>query len=182
MIDLGEVVLRPLEPNDVDSLYSFRNDWQVIQNLGGFSAGYSRANLEDWVKRHSNREDEILWTIASAVTNECIGHVGLYQIDNRVRKAEFAIVIGDCRWWGRGLGKRVTEVVVAWGFSQLNLHKITLGVLTSNPRAIHIYEALGFRCEGVLHDDQFRDGKYLDLVLMVMFETEWRARQEVHLV
>jgi RimJ/RimL family protein N-acetyltransferase len=180
MIDLGETVLRALEPTDADSLYSFRNDWEVIQHLGGFSAGFSRANLEDWIKRHSNRADEVLWTIAEAVTNKCIGHVGLYQIDNRVRKAEFAIVIGDRKWWGQGLGKKVTEVVVTWGFSQLNLHKITLGVLTNNSRAIHIYEALGFRCEGVLRDEQFRDGKYLDLMFMAMFEDDWRAREEAH--
>ena len=180
MIEVGEVVLRALEPQDADSLYLFRNDWSVIQSLGGFSAGYSRANLVDWIRRHSNRADEVLWTIAVPATNECIGHVGLYQIDNRVRKAEFAIVIGDRRWWGRGLGKRITEAVVAWGFSQLNLHKITLGVLTHNTRAVHIYEALGFRSEGVLHDEQFRDGKYLDLMLMAIFEAEWRTRQEVH--
>ena len=180
MIDLGEVVLRRPEPKDVDSLYSFRNDWAVIKHLVGFSAGYSRSNLEDWIKLHSSRTDEVLWTIADRDRDQCIGHAGLYQIDHRIRKAEFGIVIGDQTWWGKGLGKKVTEAVVAWGFSQLNLHKITLAVLTNNPRAIHIYEALGFRSEGVLHDDQFREGKYLDVMLMVILEAEWLARQRAH--
>jgi RimJ/RimL family protein N-acetyltransferase len=177
MIELDEVVLRALEPKDVNSLYSFRNDCEVIRTLGGFSAGYSRSNLEDWIKRHSNRADEVLWTIADRLTDKCVGHSGLYQIDTRVRKAEFAILIGERKRWGQGLGKKVTNAVIRWGFSQLNLHKITLSVLTNNSRAIHLYEALGFRCEGVLHDEQFRDGRYLDLMLMAIFETEWRAAQ-----
>ena len=51
MINLGDVVLRALEPKDVEYLYDYRNDWDVIQHLAGFSAGYSRVNLEDWIKR-----------------------------------------------------------------------------------------------------------------------------------
>lgn len=175
MINLGDVVLRALEPKDVDYLYTYRNDWEVIRNLGGFSAGYSKANLEEWIKRHSNRDDEILWTIATVETDHCIGHVGLYQIDSRVRKGQFAIMIGDRALWGKGLGTRVTEAVVSWAFSQLNLHKVSLHVLTNNERAIRIYELLGFRPEGILRDEQFRDGQFLDLILMAVFEDEWRT-------
>lgn len=175
MINLGDVVLRALEPKDVEYLYNYRNDWDVIRYLGGFSAGYSRANLEDWIKRHSNRADEVLWTIADVATDQCIGHVGLYQIDSRVRKGQFAILIGDKALWGRGLGTRVTEAVVSWAFSQLNLHKVSLQVLSNNERAIRIYEALGFRREGILRDEQFRDGEFLDLLLMAVLEGEWRG-------
>jgi RimJ/RimL family protein N-acetyltransferase len=175
MINLGDVVLRALEPKDADSLYLYRNEWEVIRHLGGFSAGYSKANLEEWIQRHSNRADEILWTIAAVETDHCIGHVGLYQIDSRVRKGQFAIMIGDRALWGKGLGTRVTEAVVSWAFSQLNLHKVSLHVLTNNERAIRIYELLGFRPEGILRDEQFRDGQFLDLMLMAVFEDEWRT-------
>jgi ribosomal-protein-alanine N-acetyltransferase len=175
MINLGDVVLRALEPKDVEYLYHYRNDWDVIRHLGGFSAGYSRANLEDWIKRHSNRDDEIVWTIADPATDQCIGHVGLYQIDSRIRKGQFAILIGDKAFWGRGFGTRVTQAVVSWAFTQLNLHKVGLQVLTNNERAIHIYESLGFRPEGVLRDEQFRDGQFFDLMMMAVFEDEWRG-------
>jgi ribosomal-protein-alanine N-acetyltransferase len=174
MIILGDVVLRPLEPKDVDSLYGFRNDWDVIQYLVGFSAGYSRANLEAWIKTHSNRADEVLWTIADKATDRSIGHVGLYRIDNRVRKAEFGIVVGDRSRWNSGLGHRITDAVLGWAFAQLNLHKVTLTVLMDNPRAIHLYEAIGFQREGVLRDEQFRDGAYRDVLMMSLLEGEWR--------
>ncbi|HVP43773.1 MAG TPA: GNAT family protein [Terriglobales bacterium] len=177
MIRLGDVVLRPLEPRDVASLYSFRNDWEVIQYLGGFSAGYSRKNLEEWVTAHRNRADEVLWTIADACSDKSIGHVGLYKIDNRVRKAEFAIVIGDRGSWGKGLGRKVTQAVVDWGFEQLNLHKVSLSVLAFNKRAIELYRSLGFRQEGALRDEQFRSGRYHGLVLMSLLDREWRAHK-----
>jgi RimJ/RimL family protein N-acetyltransferase len=180
VINLGDVVLRALEPKDADYLYGYRNDWEVIRHLGGFSAGYSKDNLEEWIRRHSNRPDEILWTIASGETDQSIGHVGLYQIDSRVRKGQFAILIGDRGLWGRGLGTRVTEAVVSWAFAQLNLHKVSLHVLTNNERAIRIYELLGFRPEGILRDEQFRDGQFLDMMLMAVFEDEWRTLHGNH--
>jgi ribosomal-protein-alanine N-acetyltransferase len=176
MINLGDVVLRALETKDVDYLYAYRNDWEVVRHLGGFSAGYSRANLQEWIKVHSNRADEVLWTIADALTDQCIGHVGLYQIDSRVRKGQFAIMIGDRSHWGKGVGTRVTQTVVSWAFAQLNLHKVSLHVLSNNDRAVRIYELLGFRPEGILRDEQFRDGQFLDLIIMAVFEDEWRAQ------
>ena len=175
MIDLGKVTLRAFEPADVEHLYRFRNDWQVIQYLGGFSSGYSRKNLQEWIKAHRNRDDEVLWAISEKKTGRCIGHVGLYKIDPRVRKAEFAIVIGDQKWWGKGVGCSATIAMIDWGFDQLNLHKISLSVLAGNRRAIKLYEKLGFRREGALRDEQFRDRKYVDVVLMSVLDDEWRA-------
>lgn len=69
----------------------------------------------------------------------------------------------------------MTQAVVAWAFGQLNLHKVSLHVLTNNERAIRIYESLGFHSEGILRDEQFRDEQFLGLMLMAVFEDEWRA-------
>ena len=65
--------------------------------------------------------------------------------------------------------------MLSWAFKQLNLHKVSLQVLTNNERAIRIYESLGFRPEGVLRDEQFRDGQFLDLMMMALFQDEWQA-------
>ena len=175
MIDLGAVKLRAFEPADAEHLYGFRNDWQVTQWLGGFSSGYSRKNLQDWIRSHRNRDDEVLWAIAEKKSDRCIGHVGLYKIDPRIRKAEFAILIGDPKWWGKGVGRSVTIAMVEWGFTQLNLHKISLSVLATNKRATKLYQDLGFRHEGRLRHEQFRDRKYVDVLLMSVLDREWRS-------
>ena len=177
MIELENVILRPFEPFDVEQLYSYRNDWEVIRLLGGFSAGYSRNMLDGWIERHQNRDDETLWCIADKLTDRCIGHVGLYRIDLRSRKADFGIIIGDKEWRGRGVGHAVTDRVLRFGFEELSLHKITLGVLDTNPRAIKLYEKIGFVREGKLRDEMFREGVYVDMILMSIIHQEWRQRQ-----
>lgn len=173
---LEHVRLRRPEPKDVDKLYVYRNDCEIVDSLGGFSMGYSVQDLLDWIEFHRSQSGEVIWIIADKTDDACLGHVGLYNIDHRVRKAEFAILIGEKNHWGHGLGQTVTAAVMDYGFDQLNLHRIELEVLASNARAIHIYEKLGFKREGVRRDAQFRSGHYFDVVLMAILEHERNRR------
>ncbi len=173
---IGSVVLRKPEPEDVPQLYAFRNDPEVTRWLGGFSSGYSQKELLQWIDRHNARDDEVIYVIADRQSNRCLGHVGLYNIEARARSAEFAILIGDKDSWGQGLGKSVSWAMVEYGFSELNLHRIYLEVLATNQRAVKLYQRLGFQQEGVLRDVQFRQGRYLDMIVMGMLEDEFDGR------
>lgn len=175
-IVLNRIILRRPEPSDVEALYEMKNDWENARLLGGFSNGYSREDLCDWIERHRNRVDEIIWIIANKKDNKCIGHVGLYNIDHRVRSAEFAILIGNRQYRSKGLGKEIARAVIEQGFKQLNLHRIELSVITSNNRAISFYKMMGFQAEGTLRHSQFRDGQYLDMTIMSILEGEWEVK------
>ena len=172
-IFLDKVVLRRPELRDVKSLYEYRNDPDIVQLLGGFSKGYSTKDIEDWLESHRARDDEIVWVIAEKEGDRCVGHVGLYNIDHRVRCAEFAIMIGDKACWGKGLGKQVSISVMEYGFEQLNLHRIKLTVLVTNVRAVKLYEKIGFRKEGTLRHEQYRDNQYVDVLVMGILKGEW---------
>jgi RimJ/RimL family protein N-acetyltransferase len=173
-IELERVLLRRPEPKDVEQLYQYRNDWNVIRQLGGFSSGYSLRDISDWIEYHRAQKDEIIWTIADKKEDRCLGHVGLYRIDHRIRKAEFAILIGNSKWWRKGLGQEVSRGVLDFAFRELNLHRVELTVLATNSAAIHLYRKLGFTEEGVIRQGQFRDGEYVDIVTMGLLEHEWR--------
>lgn len=166
-------VLRRPEPRDVPVLYQQKNDPAVAPFLGGFSTGYSEADLADWLDLHRKRRDEVLWVIARADNDVCLGHVGLYQIDYRIRSAEFAIMLGDRSTWGKGLGTACTRFAVDYGFGQLNLNRIHLSVLSSNERAVALYERIGFQREGALRQAQYKGGQYLDLIVMSLLRSEY---------
>lgn len=169
-----DVVLRPPEVTDVDALYRYKNDPDVGDKLVGFTTGYSRADLVRWVEFHNDSTDEVLWVIANS-DDECVGHVGLYQIDHRVGGAEFGILIGDATYRGRGLGRACTQFCIDYAFDRLNLNRVHLRVLTSNEGAAHLYRSLGFRDEGCLRQAQFRNGRYVDVLIMSLLRSEYLA-------
>ncbi len=147
-IDGASIGLRKFEPEDVNALYSFRNDRDVASSLGGFSTGYAKTDLAGWIEYHASRNDEVVYAVVDD-TDQVIGHVGLYQIDHRVRKAEFAVLIGNPAFQGRGLGRTISQWMVEYGFLELNLNKVTLSVLANNRRARQ-YLSVGFVEEGVM--------------------------------
>lgn len=174
-IILNDVILRMPEPRDVKCLYSFRNNLETTRLLGGFARGYSEADLIEWVECHRSRKDEVLWVIADRQNDKCLGHAGLYQLDHRVRCAEYAILIGDQALRGKGLGGRVSRAVLQYGFEELNLNRVELSVLAVHDAALKLYEKLGFRREGVKRQAQFREGRYVDVVIMGLLAAEYCA-------
>ncbi|HNR13147.1 MAG TPA: GNAT family protein [Thermodesulfobacteriota bacterium] len=174
---LEKCSLRPLESKDIQHLYEFKNNPKVAALLGGFHTGLSSDKMVEWLEYHRKKPDEVLWAIADLNDDSCLGHVGLYQIDHRVRSSEFAIMVGASGHWGRGLGRSVTHFVLDWGFSELNLNRIHLSVLATNERAIRLYRSLGFVEEGRLRQAQFKGGRFIDVVLMSILRDEFKRAE-----
>lgn len=172
-VDGAPLRLRRPEHADLDSLHVFKNDPSVRSLLVGFSTGYSRADLTDWLEYHRNRSDEVLFVIARSDDDRCLGHVGLYEIDFRTRKAQFGILIGAPDARDKGWGTAVSRTMLDFGFGELNLNKITGQYLTSNERVRRMNLKLGFEDEGVLRDEVFRNGEYHDLGIMSVLRKKW---------
>lgn len=172
---VGDVVLRRPEPKDLNALYVYKNDPEIALMLGGFTTGYSMQDLEEWLEYHRRCKDEVVWVIAQQRDDRCIGHVGLYNIDLRVRSAEFGILLGDRETWGKGIGRACTKFVLEIGFFELNLNRIYLSVLVTNERAIRLYRTLGFREEGRMRQAQFKNGSYVDCLNMAILRDEYSA-------
>lgn len=65
----------------------------------------------------------------------------------------------------RGIGRALIEAAVAEAAAR-GARRLTLRVLSTNPGARALYEACGFRREGVLRGEFLLEGRYVDDVLM----------------
>ena len=171
---MEDVYLRKFEATDIESLYRFKNDPTIRQLLVGFSMGISRAEILKWIEFHNGHAAEFLRCIATVSDDQCIGHVGLYEIDHRAGQAGFGICLHP-DWSGQGIGKAMTNEIMAYGFEELNLHRIHLTVLEENVPARRLYEKLGFMQEGILRESQYKKGQYLNEYAMSILRSEWEA-------
>ncbi len=57
-------------------------------------------------------------------------------------------------------------------FSEMNLHKISLLTYGFNKKAIRSYEKVGFKVEGVLKENIYREDQYHDEIIMSIFKEE----------
>jgi len=177
IIDFGSVFSRKLESKDVEGIYNYRNDPDVYMTLGGFYKGMSREDVQQWVSFQRTNTVDTVWALATKDDDRCIGHLGLYNIDYRVGKAEIGLAISKSHW-GNKIGGKIYSGLIKYAFDQLRLHRVETYNLVINKKVIKIKENLGFKLEGVLRDFQYRDGNYLDVMIMTILENEWRALQK----
>ena len=90
------------------------------------------------------------------------------------RHSGFGIVIGDKESWDKGYGTEATTLLVRYAFETLNLNRVWLHVFEENARAVRAYEKAGFRREGLLRQDHYRDGRYHNTIVMGLLRDEWK--------
>jgi len=81
--------------------------------------------------------------------------------------------IGDREFWGKGYGTDMMKLCLQYAFTELNLRRMSLGLMEYNPRALRSYEKAGFRLEGRTRKDIPRDGKRYDSFWMGILREEW---------
>jgi RimJ/RimL family protein N-acetyltransferase len=100
-----------------------------------------------------------------------LGVCALEDISDRSRVATLGIWLAKSGW-GRGFGTDAVRTVCRFGFREMNLQRIELGVFDTNPRGRRAYEKVGFKEEGRLRRAHFLGGRYVDLVLMGLLADE----------
>lgn len=71
-----------------------------------------------------NRVNNVWCVICDTGSKDIIGSIGLLNIDNVCRKAEFYIMIGDKNNQNKGYGYEATKLIFKHAFLNLNLQRV----------------------------------------------------------
>lgn len=163
----------PNKKTDISNLFDVKNNKETSKYLGGNTPTYSRKDICNWIDFHNNCENENLFVIQDRNNNKVIGHIGLYNIDLEVKSAEYAILIGNNEYLGKGVGRQVTDLILDYGFNKLGLNRIYLSFISKNLPAYNLYVKIGFKKEGCLRQAILKNGVYNDLILMAILKSEY---------
>ena len=171
------IYLRPIDSADHAQLLAWANDPEV-RGLTGEVAPTTAAGLDAYLDKVSNDTSRVWFAIVVCETHRLIGECGLLRMFHPWRTTDLSIILGDKAAWGKGYGTEVIRLLLDYAFGYLNLHRVAIGVVGSNERALRFYEKLGFRREGVQRDGYFYNHRYQDFVMMSMLEDEFRDRAD----
>lgn len=166
-----KVSLRPLEPGDLARSIKWLNDTEIMILLGR-RHHLSMAEEEKWYEDYLKSGKSRIFAIVEE-NGAHIGNIGLHNIDNENRSASLGIVIGEKEKWGKGYGSDALVIILRYAFRELGLHKVSLRVFQNNERATKSYERCGFKKEGVMREQVFKDGKFHDLYIMSILDREF---------
>nr|WP_029253711.1 GNAT family protein [Paraoerskovia marina] len=178
------VRLRPIEPRDTDRMWESVQDPDTMRQTGRTRV-FERQEIDSWCAEVSDMPGRFDWAITPGairdgepVSDEMIGEITLDKIDEDVRSANIHMLMLP-NYRGRGYGSEAIYQVLKFAFSPegADLHRVGLDVLAINPRAVMLYESLGFREEGRLRD-AYRDGDgWCDGIVMSILSEEFDAME-----
>ena len=176
MIEGKMVRLRALEPTDAEKAFQWINDREVTQFLMA-RYPWSLAAEREFVTESAKRMEfaDARFAIETKADGVHIGMCGLHRGRPEDRNAELGIMIGDKSYWNGGCGTDAMLTLLHFGFEQMNLHKVALGVFDFNERAQAVYRKCGFVEEGRFREDVFQDGRYVDVVRMSVIRREFEG-------
>jgi len=167
------VALRAVVPADVPLLARWASDEEVTFFMFTGQRPLTEAQVAEDLQRAVANPANAVFTVVDRKSGRAVGTAGLYDIHPAARKAEFRVLLGDKRSWNRGYGTEVTELLTFYGFDRLNLNKVWLGVTAENVGAHRAYVKAGFREEGRLREELYRNSRYYDAIRMSVLRSEY---------
>lgn len=175
------VTLRPYRDEDLPHVLEALGDPEVVRLTGSAHSAGDVPRLDEelvrrWYSGLEAREDRLDLMVVDNVSGTWVGEVVLNDWDPGNESCNFRILIGP-GGRDRGLGTEATGLLLDHAFAHLPLHRISLGVYASNPRAMHVYEKVGFVVEGREREALRFDDARVDHVLMAVLRPEWLSRR-----
>lgn len=172
------IFLKALNKQDIieSNWYGWFNDEKLCENL---QKHYFPNTLEEQVdyfnKNIFSSSTKLQLGIFKYEIEKLLGVISLNDIDYINRKAEMSVIIGEPE------GKDTVTLLESWklllnhGFNTLNLNKIYSGTVLKEI-VILMKKTIGFVEEGVLRQDVFKNGKYLDVYYVSILKDEFNRK------
>jgi RimJ/RimL family protein N-acetyltransferase len=180
MITGKTVHLRPIQPADLPLLLAWRYQPALYTAFEEFDP-IAEPQQQAWYQAMLQNATEKNFIIAlnhpsdTQDNGKAIGLIALQAIHARNRTAELGrLLIGDNTYSGSGLGVEAEALLLWYAFEHLNLHKLSLHVLSgNNPSVCALHAGLGFVHEATLKQHVFKAGGYQDRLIMAMFVADY---------
>ncbi len=172
-IEGENVSLCPLNMDHINLYAKWMNDPKIRK----FERNKFPQTVEDVKKSFESKNQdvkvELYFEIWHKNDKKPIGYIGFPHIQWFIRNAFIFFLIGDTNYWGQNIATEAGKLVVNYGFSELNLHKITARTISTNMSSIRVAEKIGFTHEITLKKEVYIDGKHVDIVEYALFKEDW---------
>ncbi|MCA9813395.1 MAG: GNAT family N-acetyltransferase [Nitrosarchaeum sp.] len=170
--DLHQMIsFRGVSKSDLQTLKTWRNSHDVWENNTQFTF-LNTKNQEEWFASLRGNPERKMFVIT--MKKKPVGICGLVHMDEG--NADVAIIIGDKKLRGKGIGKTALQKLIKLGFTKFGLNRIGADVLEFNTNSQKFFSGVGFRHEATLRQSIWRKGRWNDTLVYGLSKQEWEKR------
>lgn len=160
---MDQIQIRMARPSDADAFAEIMTQPKVYHG----TLQLPHTTPEPWRKRLESNDPRYDYVLVAQVDGKVVGNLGLHRsrAPRILHVATLGMAVHDA-YQGRGIGRALMAAAVDAADRWLNILRIELEVYPDNERAIRLYESFGFVVEGRKRMAVFRDGQYVDILVM----------------
>ncbi len=158
----NDIVLRALEPSDLDFLYQLENDksvWEVSNTI----TPYSRHILKQYLD-NSHRDifdvKQLRLVICLSENMKAIGCIDFFNFEPKHNRVGVGIIIFSEEEKQKGYAFQSLQLLCQYAFTHLKMHQVYANITEDNEKSIKLFEKAGFLKTGIKKDWIFSAGKY----------------------
>lgn len=167
------MLLRPIEPEDLELLYTIENDetlWDCSNADGPFSHYALKKYIAEAATIHECGQLRLVIDIAPYKTKKSptlpIGLIDLTNYNALAARAEVGItLLKEHR--GKGLGTEALQLIEKFAVERLRIHSLHAYVSPHNIASTQLFEKANYNMVATLPDWHYNKGKYEDVALFL---------------
>ncbi|MBI4152108.1 GNAT family N-acetyltransferase [Candidatus Woesearchaeota archaeon] len=167
--------LRTLKKSDAVSLAHYANN-PDIAHYTLLPYPYRLKDAQDFIRKtQKNFKMKTAYELGIELkdSKEIIGMISLTNINKKNKNAEVGYWLGK-EYWRKGMMTEALCLILSLGFRQLHLVKVSAKVMHPNIASAKFLESSGFKFEGTLRKNEFRNRKWYDELRYSILRSEFR--------
>jgi len=166
------LVVRPVVATDYPWIADGITNPEVHQFFGvRYTDKLSVLDQMTWYATNLHTGTGAPFALVDAQTGACMGVTSIYYIDTTHRTAEIGCWL-DKPYWGKGYAQESVRAVTDYAFRQRGLNRVEALVEPDHRGSVRVLEATGYVLEGCKRQVEWKDDRFIDLLLYSKLRSE----------
>lgn len=148
------IVLRALEPTDLELLFQLEND-ESVWEISNTTTPYSKFVLKQYLD-NAHRDiyeiKQLRLVICVSKTTAPIGFIDVFDFDPKNRRAGVGVVVFSHSHRQKGYAAESLKLLCNYARVHLDLHQLYANITEDNIMSIRLFEKAGFLRAGIKKD------------------------------
>lgn len=168
----GETLtLRPVERNDQQKVFEGFSHPEVTKYMDVTYPTFEATNEQmEWYDNNRKNGVGYAWVMENNA-GQFMGVISIYHLHKTYRKCELGYwLLPD--FWQKGHTSAALALLLPHLRQQYNIHRVSAEIEPDNVASKALLSRFGFKCEGVLQDFEFRNGRFNNLEIWALIFPE----------
>jgi len=174
MLEGKKLILRALEPTDVDVLFEWENN-EKLWHLSNTITPFSRFTMEQYILNahqdiYTTKQLRLMIDKKEPDGNNPIGSIDLFDFDPTNKRAGLGVLIIENEQ-SKGYASEALELLINYCFTTLQLHQVYCNISADNQASLKLFEKQNFSMVGQKKEWLFINGKWIDENILQLINT-----------